>query len=153
MTLCEEKCELIDYNYNIEKVKCSCEIKTKISANNKFNKKEFYKSFTDIKNIANIDILKCYKVAFNINNLKSNYGFYIMISIMILFFLTIFIFRFISYKKLKMNLLNMSKQLNGIESIEVKHMVNEKKNPIKKKMEKKKEKKMQEILIVLIFIV
>ena len=57
---------------------------------------------------------------------------------MILFFLTIFIFRFISYKKLKMNLLNMSKQLNGIESIEVKHMVNEKKNPIKKKMEKNK---------------
>ena len=37
-----------------------------------------------------------------------------------------------------MNLLNMSKQLNGIELIEVKHMVNEKKNPIKKKMEKRK---------------
>ena len=54
MALCEEKCDMIDYNYNIEKVKCSCEIKTKISLNYdaEFNKKEFYKSFIDIKNIA-----------------------------------------------------------------------------------------------------
>ena len=27
MTLCEEDCRLIDYNYETEKVKCSCDIK------------------------------------------------------------------------------------------------------------------------------
>ena len=80
MTLCEEKCDLIDYNYNIEKVKCSCEVKTKISPSNnvKFNKKEFYKSFTDIKNIANLNIIKCYKIVLNAKNIKNNSGFYIM---------------------------------------------------------------------------
>jgi len=58
MTLCEEKCDLIDYNYNKGKLKCSCEIKTKISPNYdaKFNNQEFFKSFTDIKDIANLNI-------------------------------------------------------------------------------------------------
>ena len=61
MTLCEENCNFVNYNPNIEKVKCSCEIKTNISPNYdfKFNKNEFFKSFTDIKNIANINIIKC----------------------------------------------------------------------------------------------
>ena len=57
----KKKCDSINYNYTNEKVKCSCEIKTNISQNSdyKFNKNEFFKSFTDIKNIANINILKC----------------------------------------------------------------------------------------------
>ena len=57
MTLCEENCEFIDYNYKIEKVKCSCEIKTNINPNYdfKFNKNDFFKSFTDIKNLININ--------------------------------------------------------------------------------------------------
>ena len=78
ITLCEEKCKLIDYNYNNEKVKCSCDVKTNISPNHdlKFNKNEFYKSFTDIKNIANINILICYKIVFDLNNLINNYGLY-----------------------------------------------------------------------------
>ena len=36
MTLCEEKCDLINYNYTNEKVKCSCEIKTNISQNSDY---------------------------------------------------------------------------------------------------------------------
>ena len=56
MSLCEENCELIDYNYTNEKVKCSCDVKLKIPVNYdiKFNKKDFFKNFVDIKNIANI---------------------------------------------------------------------------------------------------
>ena len=30
MTLCEENCDFVNYNPNIEKVKCSCDIKTNI---------------------------------------------------------------------------------------------------------------------------
>ena len=30
LTLCEEDCDLIDYNYTIEKAKCSCSVKIKI---------------------------------------------------------------------------------------------------------------------------
>ena len=118
MTLCEEKCELIDYDYTKEKVKCSCKIKTKINYDIKFNKKEFYKSFTDIKNIANINILKCYKIVLDVINMINNIGFYIMDSIIALYFITIFIFWFKSYKKLMMDFYLIYIALNNMKSIE-----------------------------------
>ena len=135
MTLCEENCDLINYNYTIEKVKCSCDIKTNINPNHdiKFNKKEFFKSFTDIKNIANIDIIKCYKIVLNIKNVIYNYGFYIMAFIMLLYFITMIIFCCISYKKLKKDIFNIPRILNNKKSIEFQPMIKEKKNPIKKK--------------------
>ena len=64
MTLCEENCDLINYNYTNEKVKCSCDIKTNINPNYdyKFNKNKFFKSFINIKNIANINIINVTKL-------------------------------------------------------------------------------------------
>ena len=77
MSLCEENCELIDYNYNNEKVKCSCDIKLTIPPNYeiKFNKKDYFKSFIDVKNIFNLNIIKCYKTVLKIKSLQKNYGF------------------------------------------------------------------------------
>ena len=143
MALCEENCELINYNYNNEKVKCSCEIKTSVSPNfdAKFNKNEFYKSFIDIKNIANINILKCYKIVLNIKELSYNYGFYIITVVIALYFITIIIFRFISYKKLKIDLYNISVISNNVKLIEAEKSINiNKKNSIKKKIKKKNKK-------------
>ena len=142
MTLCEEKCDLIDYNYNKGKVKCSCEIKTKISPNYdaKFNKQEFFKSFTDIKNIANLNILKCYKIVLS-KNLIYNRGFYIMIFIFLLYFITIFIFWFKSYKKLKNDdILNIYAKLKKIKSIEDKHIIEGDKNKFELIKSRKKRK-------------
>ena len=60
MTLCEEDCDLIHYNYTTEKVKCSCLIKINIPFIDtiKFDKKKLLKSFTDINNFANIKFMK-----------------------------------------------------------------------------------------------
>ena len=78
-SLCEENCILKDYDYIKEKAKCSCDIKTDISLSDiKFNKNEFFKSFTDINNIFNINILKCHKTVLKIKELKNNYGFFII---------------------------------------------------------------------------
>ena len=62
MTLCEENCDLIDYNYNKEKAKCSCNVKLYMTPYNeiKFNKNDFFKSFIDIKNILNLKVMNCY---------------------------------------------------------------------------------------------
>ena len=138
MTLCEENCELNNYNYSIEKAICFCEIKTSISSNYdyKFNKKEFFKSFIDIKNIANINIIKCFKVALNIKNISSNYGFYITISIIVYHLITTFIFWFISYKKIKMDLFNISIILSSNKSIEFQPIIKAKGNPIRKQSRK-----------------
>ena len=68
MTLCEENCILIDYNYEKEIAICSCDIKLSISENyNEINKKVFYKDFISIKNNANFNLFKCSKVVFKIN--------------------------------------------------------------------------------------
>ena len=83
MTLYEENCKLIDYNYKKEKAKFSCDIKINITKNYKvkFNKKEFFKNFIDINNIANINVMKCYMIVLKIKSLIKNYGSYIISSI------------------------------------------------------------------------
>ena len=109
ITLCEENCELIDYDYIREKAKCSCDIKTSISSYDdiKFNKNDFFKSFTDIKNIFNIEILKCYNTILNLEELKKNYGFYIVSFVVIFYFITLLIFVFKSYEDFKKEIKNI----------------------------------------------
>ena len=138
MTLCEANCDLISYNYSNEKVKCSFDVKTSVNPNHesKFNKNEFFKSFIDIKNIANINVLKCYKIVLNFKNLINNYGFLIISPIMMLNIISIFIYRFKSYKKFKRDLFNMSLILCSIEPNEFQPNIKEKKNIIKKKFKK-----------------
>ena len=34
MSLCEDNCELTDYDYNYKKVKCSCNVKADLSLDN-----------------------------------------------------------------------------------------------------------------------
>ena len=102
LTLCEEDCELINYNYTIKKAKCSCLTKIKIpfSKEIKINKTKLYNSFIDIKNFANINFMKCIKSVMILDSLKGNYGFFIYILIFIIFFITLFLFIFKYYVSL-----------------------------------------------------
>ena len=59
LTLCEEDCDFIDYDYFLEKSICSCIIKT--NSTFKIRRIEIdidklYKRFTDFKNIMNIKV-------------------------------------------------------------------------------------------------
>ena len=120
MTLCEENCELIGYNYTIKKSICSCTVKSEIPDNYdiKFNKNDFFKSFIDIKNIANLNIIKCYKTVMKIKDLKENYGFFISSFIILLYFITLIIFSFNGYYKLKNEITDI---LNALKSNEDKN--------------------------------
>ena len=117
MSLCEENCELIDYNYNSEKAKCSCDIKLSIPPNYeiKFNKKDYFKSFIDVKNIFNLNIMKCYKTVLRINSLLHNHGFLIIGYIMIIYLISLIIFLIISYNKLKKEIFQIFTALNQTE--------------------------------------
>ena len=79
MTVCEENCKFIDYDYINSKAKCRCEIKISLPLldNITFDKNRLYDNFKDFKNIANLNLLKCYKQILTIHNLKKNYGFII----------------------------------------------------------------------------
>ena len=102
MTLCEENCELIDYDYNIKKAKCSCNIKTPINVVDeiKFDKYKLFENFIRIENIMNLNLLKCYKIAFNKINIKKNIGFFIVSIIIIIYFITLITFITYSFYKL-----------------------------------------------------
>jgi hypothetical protein len=116
MTLCEEDCKLVDYNYKTEKVKCSCDIKINIPfiEDIKFDKDELRKSFTDIKNIVNINIMKCYKNVFDKSLLK-NIGFYILAFMLIIYFISLLIFRFRSFIKLTTDIKDIFSALKNKE--------------------------------------
>jgi len=97
LTLCEENCDLINYDYIYKKAKCSCEIKINLPLLSligeiKFDKEKLKKNFVDINNIANIKFLKCYKIVFKKENIILNYGFYIMNFIIVLFLICLFLF-------------------------------------------------------------
>ena len=74
MSLCEDNCDLIDYNKEEERAKCSCDVKLSIPPIDeiKFKTNDFFKNFIDIKNIMNFSILKCFKNVFIIKELKKN---------------------------------------------------------------------------------
>ena len=89
MTLCEDNCEFINYDNINKRVNCSCEVKTFMSFINeiKIDKDKLLKNFRDVNYITNLQVVKCYKIAFLINNIKFNYGFYIFC--ILIFILTI----------------------------------------------------------------
>ena len=99
MTICEENCILKNYDNDLKKVKCSCEIKINIPLIDeiKFDKGELLKRFKDITTIANIKMIKCIKSVFKPNSIKKNYGFYIFAFIHIMFYVCINLFYFKYY--------------------------------------------------------
>ena len=127
MSLCENNCELSSYDNDKKRAKCLCNAKKTLSLDNiEIDSKNLLKNFVDIKKITNIEVVKCYKIAFNIKNIKKNYGFFIIIFIFIIYFICIFIFYCKSKKELfdevikiikfknKDNQINKNKKINII---------------------------------------
>ena len=93
-TLCQENCDFSDYNYEIQKAKCSCKVKESSvsSALMNINTTEIFNNFMDVKNYVNIVMLRCYKVLFSKNGIAKNIEFYFNIPIIILHLICIIIF-------------------------------------------------------------
>ena len=103
LSLCEDICELISYDFINNKAKCSCDVKTEINLDEehkRITKKKLFKDFFDFQKITNIGIVKCYKTVFKINELIKNYGSFIIIFIFILYLICINIFYCKSWKNL-----------------------------------------------------
>ena len=96
MSLCESKCEYDGYDSDIKKAKCKCEVKVKIPLMSEIviNKDKLLDKFTDIKSSLNLKILKCYKLLFSLEGIKTNIGNYIILIIIIITICSFFIFYF-----------------------------------------------------------
>ena len=161
MSLCEENCIFVEYNYTNKKAKCSCDIKLKIPEvyDIKFNKNDFLKSFIEVKNIINLNVMKCYKEVWKLHNLKKNYGCFIISFIILFYFFSILIFCCCSFGKLTKEIKNIIFSLKYYESSKIKKdkiykqkkyfKNNNKENKIKKfnKAKKKQKKKVIQKLI------
>ena len=132
LTLCEENCDLIDYDYNYKKAKCSCEIKIKLPFLDeiKFDKEKLKENFVDINNIANIKLLKCYKIVFNKDNIIINYGFYLLDFILLIFLLCFFLFYCKYYKNFLEKVKKFTSNLKKSNKSESKNTSNKNKNKI-----------------------
>ena len=91
MSLCEDNCDFISYDSASKKINCECNIKIAIKdvSNIKINK-EFLKSKFNIKDMINIEVIKCYKKLCCKEGILYNIGSYILLAI-ILFFIIGFI--------------------------------------------------------------
>ena len=111
MSLCEEDCNLVKYNYTEEKAKCSCFVKLTLPSvkDIKFNKNKFYQSFIDVNYFANLKFMKCYKIVLTVKNLKKNFGFFLFIFIFISYIISLFLFYFKFYSILKKDIKKIKK--------------------------------------------
>ena len=124
MSLCEKNCEFISYEN--KRAKCSCKVKTILSlVNIELDSKNLINNFLDIKKITNIEIVKCYKIVFHMNNIPHNYGFFIITFIFILYCICINVF----YCKSLKNLIDEINKI--IKTIKDKSNQVTKKEPIK----------------------
>ena len=103
LSICEEDCQLADYNENTKSAKCTCptKIKLPIISEVKIDKQRFLKNFIDIKNTINIKLLKCIYLLFDVNNILKNFANYIGIFLFVFSIISLFIFTFKSYRKIK----------------------------------------------------
>ena len=79
-TQCQPGCKFLNYSLENQNIICECNISSieMNNGNNKNNKyedsKSLYKSFYEVLKYSNYKVLKCYKLAFTLNNLKKNIG-------------------------------------------------------------------------------
>ena len=98
MSLCEDNCDLIKYDSDKKKAICNCNVKTTISLSKSvIDKDKFFKNFIDLDSIANIDVIKCYKLIFT-KEIRYNYGFYILSFIIFIHIVLLIVFLAKGYK-------------------------------------------------------
>ena len=94
LTICEDNCELIDYDKETKYASCNCSIKSDINIDTEevIDKDKLLNSFIDIKSMMNLDILKCYYTLFTKEGIINNIGSYILLATILIFIVSLIIF-------------------------------------------------------------
>ena len=116
MNPCEENCLFEEYQKDIKKAKCLCNIKDKLKYYSEIsrNRTLLLKGFKDINNIMNLNIMKCYYILFNIDNISNNIGFYIILFVLIFHFIVQIIFYKKDYNIIKNKISDIIKSLKNL---------------------------------------
>ena len=119
MTLCEENCNFTGYDTENKKAICSCEVKIKLPLLSEitFDKNKLYQSFSNLNNIANMKVMKCYSLLFSKEGIFNNIGCYILIPIIILHFICIIVFYLNDYKIIKKKIIEIIFAKKSLKSL------------------------------------
>ena len=144
LTLCQNDCKYSYYDNKTKKAICECDTKTTfpLLSEIKIDKDNLRKNFIDIKNLININIIKCYKQLFTREGIINNIGSYIILAIIILFFLSLTIYFTKDYFYLLIKEIIKSKRKNiphGIKETEKGEEINKPIKINKKNIKKNKE--------------
>ena len=149
-TVCQDDCDFSDYDYNTQKAICSCKVKESSSSilDMNINKTKLYENFIDIKNIANINLMICYKELINKRSIPKNIAFFIIIPIIIFHFIVFLKFHKSQKYILKNKIKDIVFGINNWDLIkEEKIRENKNKNKIIKKKKKILDKKGNKVKI------
>ena len=127
ITLCEENCQYDGFDIDSLKVKCKCGIKKDVNTDTskvKFSPNTILENFYKLEKYANIKIVTCYNLVFNLSRLKKNYGSYSIIIISSLFTITMIIILATIYNRINDILKNII-----IESLSLEKQVNKNEKP------------------------
>ena len=140
MSLCQINCNFKGYNNKTKKANCECNAKNKLPFDDIFNvdKDKLIKKFLNVKDIMNIDVVKCYKLIFYENGLQKNSGSYILLSIILITIITLIILALKEFNNIKTmlgNMLQNKKIINTEKNAEIKIFTknNQVHNPNKKR--------------------
>ena len=108
ITLCEDNCQYKEFDIKTLKANCKCEVKTEVNSGKaKFSPNIILENFYKFEKYSNMVIMKCYKLAFNLDKLKKNYGSFFMITLGCLFLFTMLIIFSILNKKINVIINNI----------------------------------------------
>ena len=111
ISICEEGCDFAQYNNKTKKAICSCFTKVNLPliSEIKVDKDKLFENFKDIRNIGNFKMLTCFNLLLDKHNIFRNSANYMIIILFPLSIISIFIFSFFDYIRLKKTLKNIFK--------------------------------------------
>ena len=117
--VCQEDCIFSEYNLKYSKANCLCNAResSKSYSSMKINKDKLLENFKDIKNIANLNILVCYKKLLNKEAIIKNIGFYFLLIIILFHIMDMLIFYFNQFSALKKKIHSIILGVNKIRLI------------------------------------
>jgi len=117
INLCQEGCEFAKFDTNTSKAECNCNVQTNETLTDvskiSFGKSEFFDNFYSTLFNSNFRVLKCIKVLFSLEGIKSNYGFYIMTFLLVSFIAFVIVHLIIGQTRI-INIVNNIMKSKGI---------------------------------------
>ena len=150
LALCEKNCKMIEYNTTSKSVMCECDPQNRspLQLDDIINKEKLLNNFIDIKSISNINLLKCYENLFSKGGLINNVGNYIILSIVLIFAVSLLLFIIKGYNLLLDKIKTIIKNRRLVKNqIKINNEIEQEKEK-KNENEKEKEKEIDENLIV-----